>query len=81
MCRHQSAVIIVWFCYNSPMHQKSAFTLIELLIVIAIVAILAVVVVLTLNPAQMLAQGRDSNRISDMSTLNTAVNLYTTDQS
>lgn len=63
------------------MHQKSAFTLIELLIVIAIVAILAVVVVLTLNPAQMLAQGRDSNRISDMSSLNTAINLYTTDQS
>jgi prepilin-type N-terminal cleavage/methylation domain-containing protein len=57
------------------------FTLIELLVVIAIIAILAVVVVLTLNPAQMLAQSRDANRLSDLATLNSAVNLYNTDQS
>jgi formylglycine-generating enzyme required for sulfatase activity/type II secretory pathway pseudopilin PulG len=49
--------------------------------VIAIIAILAVVVILTLNPAQMLAQARDSNRLSDLSTLNSAINLYNTDQS
>jgi formylglycine-generating enzyme required for sulfatase activity len=40
-----------------------------------------VVVVLTLNPAQMLAQSRDANRLSDLSTLNSAINLYNTDQS
>ncbi len=56
------------------------FTLIELLVVIAIIAILAVVVVLTLNPAQLLAQSRDANRLSDLATLNSAINLYTTDQ-
>ena len=56
------------------------FTLIELLVVIAIIAILAVVVVLTLNPAQLLAQSRDVNRLSDLATLNSAINLYTTDQ-
>ncbi len=61
--------------------DTSAFTLIELLVVIAIIAILAVVVVLTLNPAQLLAQSRDANRVSDMATLNSAINLYTTDQS
>jgi prepilin-type N-terminal cleavage/methylation domain-containing protein len=61
--------------------HRSAFTLIELLVVIAIIAILAVVVVLTLNPAQLLAQSRDANRVSDMSTLNDALNLYSTDQS
>jgi prepilin-type N-terminal cleavage/methylation domain-containing protein len=63
-------------------HSSSrAFTLIELLVVIAIIAILAVVVILTLNPAALLQQGRDSNRVSDMSTLNSALTLYQTDQS
>jgi prepilin-type N-terminal cleavage/methylation domain-containing protein len=62
-------------------HRRSAFTLIELLVVIAIIAILAVVVVLTLNPAQMLAQSRDANRLSDLATMNSAVDLYNTDQS
>lgn len=56
--------------------RRSAFTLIELLIVIAIIAILSVVVVLVLNPAQLLQQSRDTNRISDMSTLNTALSVY-----
>ena len=54
--------------------------MIELLIVLAIIAILAVVVVLTLNPAELLRQGRDSNRVSDMSTSNEAINLYNADQ-
>ncbi|HUC01619.1 MAG TPA: LamG-like jellyroll fold domain-containing protein [Candidatus Paceibacterota bacterium] len=60
---------------------RKAFTLIELLVVIAIIAILAVVVVLTLNPAELLRQSRDANRVSDMATLVSAVNLYNTDQS
>jgi hypothetical protein len=49
--------------------------------VIAIIAILAVVVVLTLNPAELLRQSRDANRVSDMATLTSALNLYLTDQS
>jgi len=56
--------------------NHSAFTLIELLIVIAIIAILSIVVLFTLNPPQLLAQGRDTNRISDMSTLNSALGIY-----
>jgi prepilin-type N-terminal cleavage/methylation domain-containing protein len=60
--------------------SRSAFTLIELLVVIAIIAILAVVVVLTLNPAELLRQSRDSNRLSDLATLTSAINLYNTDQ-
>ena len=62
------------------MHHRFAFTLIELLVVIAIIAILAVVVVLVLNPAQLLAQSRDANRISDLSTLKSALSIYQTDQ-
>ncbi len=61
------------------MHSRRAFTLIELLVVIAIIAILAVVVVLVLNPAQLLAQSRDANRVSDLATLNSAIGIYQTD--
>ena len=60
---------------------RSAFTLIELLVVIAVIAILAVVVVLVLNPAELLRQSRDSNRASDMATLNNTLGIYSTDQS
>ena len=49
--------------------------MIELLVVLALVAILSVVVVMTLNPAELLKQARDSNRFSDISTINTALNL------
>jgi prepilin-type N-terminal cleavage/methylation domain-containing protein len=58
---------------------RDAFTLIELLIVIAIIAILSIVVVLTINPAEMLRQSRDSSRISDLSTLRSALSLYLVD--
>jgi prepilin-type N-terminal cleavage/methylation domain-containing protein len=61
--------------------SRKGFTLIELLVVIAIIAVLAVVVVLTLNPAELLRQARDSNRVSDMATLNNALGIYSTDQS
>src|ERR1700722_18955621 len=60
--------------------KAKGVTLIELLVVIAIIAILAVVVVLTLNPAELLRQSRDANRVSDIATLTSALNLYVTDQ-
>ena len=59
--------------------KQKGFTLIELLVVIAIIAILAVVVVLTLNPAELLRQARDSNRISDFATVKSALALYAVD--
>jgi prepilin-type N-terminal cleavage/methylation domain-containing protein len=61
------------------MHRRSAFTLIELLVVIAILAVLAVVVVLTLNPAGLLQESRDANRLSDMATLNSAISDFSAD--
>lgn len=63
------------------MHKDGAFTLIELLVVIGIIAILSIVVVLVLNPSQLLMQSRDSNRISDMATMQEAIQTYITDQS
>jgi prepilin-type N-terminal cleavage/methylation domain-containing protein len=59
--------------------NQKGFTLIELLIVIAIIAVLSVVVILSLNPAELLRQARDSNRISDMATMKSAVSLYLVD--
>ncbi len=59
--------------------KQKGFTLIELLVVIAIVAVLSVVVILTLNPAELLKQARDSNRVSDLSTIKSAVSLYLAD--
>ncbi len=61
--------------------SQKGFTLIELLIVIAIIAILAVAVILTLNPAELLRQSRDSTRVSDMATLKSAISLYLADVS
>jgi type IV pilus assembly protein PilA len=65
------------------MHTKAkkGFTLIELLVVIAIVAVLSVVVILTLNPAELLKQARDSSRVSDAATLKSAISLYLADYS
>jgi len=48
----------------------------ELIIVIGILAILSTVVVLVLNPAEMLAQARDSTRISDLNSVKSAIGLY-----
>lgn len=61
------------------MQKTKGFTLIELLIVIAIIAVLAVVVVLTLNPAELLRQARDSTRLSDIASINGALAFYLAD--
>jgi prepilin-type N-terminal cleavage/methylation domain-containing protein len=76
----QISQTLVLFCIVMyKMNLRSSFTLIELLIVLAIVAILSVVVILTLNPAELLKQARDSNRLSDLSTLNSALGVFNTD--
>lgn len=56
--------------------ENKGFTLIELLIVIAILAVLAVAVVVVLNPAELLKQARDSNRISDLVSIDKALSIY-----
>ena len=61
---------------NIKKSKNSGFTLLELLIVIAIIAILSVALIIVLNPAETLKKARDSQRISDLSTIKTAVGLY-----
>ncbi len=57
-------------------NKFSGFTLIELLVVIAILAVLAVAVVLVLKPAELIKQSRDSNRLSDLDTINRGVAVF-----
>lgn len=58
------------------MSKKKGFTLLELLIVIAILAVLGAIVIFLLNPAETLRKARDSQRISDLSTIKTALGIY-----
>jgi prepilin-type N-terminal cleavage/methylation domain-containing protein len=53
-----------------------AFTLIELLIVIAILGVLAVVVLVLVNPSERFAQTRDAGRISTIAQLGRALEQY-----
>ena len=55
---------------------NKGFTLVELLIVIAILAALAAAVVVVLNPAELLAQARDAQRLRDMATVRDAINIH-----
>lgn len=56
--------------------RAQGFTLLELLIVIAIIAILATVIVIVINPVEMLRRARDVQRLSDLSSLKTAIAMY-----
>jgi len=60
---------------------KKGFTLLELLIVIGIIAILSVILVIVLNPAETLRKARDSQRMSDLNALKTALGIYITSTS
>lgn len=54
--------------------MKKGFTLIELLVVVAIISLLSSVVMASLNGAR--SKGRDTKRIGDLKSLQTALELY-----
>lgn len=58
--------------------NKKGFTLLELLIVIAIIAILSVMLIIVINPIETLRKSRDSQRMSDLNAVKTAIGIYTT---
>lgn len=57
---------------------QSAFTLVELLVVIAVLGVLAASVLIAINPLEQLARGRDAGRISAVTQIGKAVQAYYT---
>ena len=58
--------------------MRKGFTLIELLIVIGILAVISAVVILVINPLELLARARDSQRISDLANVKKTIARYLT---
>jgi len=56
--------------------NNKAFTLIELLIVIAIIAIIAAAVIISVNPGEQLAKARDATRERHVKALESAIYIY-----
>ena len=59
-------------------NNKKGFTIIELLVVIAIIGLLATLAVVSLRSAQVKA--RDTKRVADMKQIQTAIELYYSDE-
>lgn len=55
---------------------KKAFTLIEVLLVIALIAILAAITIIAINPAKNFADARDTQRQSDVTQILNAVSQF-----
>lgn len=52
---------------------NAGFTLIEILVVIGLIAILAAIVIIAINPARQFAQGRNSQRTSNVNSILNAI--------
>ena len=61
------------------MNTKQAFTLVELIIVIAIVAILAGAIFVAIDPARRLHETRNARRSNDVSTILDSIKKYQAD--
>jgi prepilin-type N-terminal cleavage/methylation domain-containing protein len=57
-------------------NYNSAFTLLEILLVVGIIAVLAGIVIVAINPSRQLATARDAERRSDLKQINSALLQY-----
>lgn len=64
---------------NLNLKQTSGFTLIEILVVIGLIALLAAIVIIAINPARQFAQGRNTQRTSNVNTILNAIGQYAAD--
>jgi|GEM_PF-919563 len=55
---------------------RAGFTIIELLMVIGILGILSTIILLVINPAQLIKQAADANRITELNQINKALLIY-----
>lgn len=61
-------------------NMRKGFTLIELLVVIAVIGILAGTSFAIINPAKQLQKSRDAKRKADLAQIQSALELYRSDQ-
>ena len=61
------------------MKNKKAFTLVELIIVIAIIAVLAAAIFVAIDPARRLHESRNARRSSDIATILDGIKQYQAD--
>ncbi|MCX7996895.1 MAG: type II secretion system GspH family protein [Patescibacteria group bacterium] len=59
------------FLLSNRYNRLSAFTLVELLIVIGIISVLAVALLITINPTEAQRRARDSQRLRDLNSIQT----------
>lgn len=67
---------VVRYCKSKRFFGLRSFTLLELLIALGIVAIISTVGILILNPAEILRQSRDANRLAELASLERAIRAF-----
>ena len=66
--------------YFAGRKNGDAFTLIEILLVITLIALLAGIVIVAVNPAKQLADGRNARRRADVNTIINAIYQFAIDK-
>ena len=69
-----------FFSLPSSDSTNHGFTLIELLVVIGVIGILAAAVLAAIDPIHQINKGKDGQRKSDLKQIQTALELYRSDQ-